>query len=220
VLRISIMGNKGAKTDKGGGGGGGGGKAAKDKPSGGGGGSTAKASGGGAGGEYLFKLLLIGDSGVGKSSLLLRYCDNTFTDSFIATIGADYKVRELNLEGSKVKLQIWDTAGQERFRTITSSYYRGAHGIVVVYDTTNQETFQNVQKWLQEIDRYAGEDVHRLLVGSKTDLSAERKVSKDEAKELADQMNLELVETSAKDNTSVEEAFKLMATAIKEKLQH
>jgi len=161
----------------------------------------------------------VGDSGVGKSSLLLRYCDDTFTDSFIATIGSDYKVRELNLDGSKVKLQIWDTAGQERFRTITSSYYRGAHGIVVVYDTTNQETFQNVQKWLQEIDRYAGEDVHRLLVGSKSDLASERKVSKDEAKDLADQMNLELIETSSKDNNNVEAAFKMMATAIKEKLE-
>jgi len=152
-------------------------------------------------------------------SLLLRYCDNTFTDSFIATIGSDYKTREIDMDGSKVKLQIWDTAGQERFRTITSSYYRGAHGIVVVYDTTNQETFQNVQKWLQEIDRYAGEDVHRLLVGSKSDLASERKVTADEAKDLADQMNLEHIETSSKDNNNVEEAFKLMATAIKEKLE-
>lgn len=110
-------------------------------------------------------------------------------------------------------------AGQERFRTITSSYYRGAHGIVVVYDVTNPESFQNVQKWLQEIDRYAGEDVHRLLVGSKADLTSERKVSTEEAKELADQMNLELVETSAKENTQVDEAFLLMATAIKEKIE-
>jgi len=207
------MGNKGGKVEKAGGKGG---KGDKPAVTGAGGKGEKPAANGG---EYLFKLLLIGDSGVGKSSLLLRYCDDTFTDSFIATIGSDYKVRELTLDGSKVNLQIWDTAGQERFRTITSSYYRGAHGIVVVYDTTNQETFQNVQKWLQEIDRYAGEDVHRLLVGSKSDLASERKVSKDEAKDLADQMNLELIETSSKDNNNVEAAFKMMATAIKEKLE-
>jgi len=167
--------------------------------------------------DYLFKLLLIGDSGVGKSSLLLRFADNTFTESFISTIGVDFKIRTLDIDGSTVKLQIWDTAGQERFRTITSSYYRGAHGIIVVYDVTNPETFNNVQKWLQEIERYACETVHKLLVGNKCDLVSEKKVSTDDAREFADQLNLVFLEASAKDSTNVEEAFSKMARAIKEK---
>jgi len=117
------------------------------------------------------------------------------------------------------RLQIWDTAGQERFRTITSSYYRGAHGIIVVYDITNQETFNNVQKWLQEIDRYACENVHKLLVGNKSDLVNERKVPFETAKEFADQLNLIFLETSAKNSTNVEEAFINTARKIYEKIQ-
>lgn len=132
--------------------------------------------------DYLFKLLLIGDSGVGKSCLLLRFADDTYTESYISTIGVDFKIRTIDLDGKTIKLQIWDTAGQERFRTITSSYYRGAHGIIVVYDCTDQETFNNVKQWLEEIDRYACDNVNKLLVGNKCDLHTKKVVDYTTAK--------------------------------------
>ncbi|PAV61077.1 hypothetical protein WR25_25325 [Diploscapter pachys] len=152
--------------------------------------------------DYLFKLLLIGDSGVGKSCLLLRFADDTYTESYISTIGVDF----------------WDTAGQERFRTITSSYYRGAHGIIVVYDITDQESFNNVKQWLQEIDRYACENVNKLLVGNKSDLTAKRAVDTQAAKEYADQLGIPFLETSAKSSTNVEQAFLTMASEIKSRM--
>ncbi|CAG8795792.1 28253_t:CDS:2, partial [Dentiscutata erythropus] len=163
--------------------------------------------------DYLFKLLLIGDSGVGKSCLLLRFADDTYTESYISTIG---KIRTIELEGKTVKLQIWDTAGQERFRTITSSYYRGAHGIIVVYDVTDQDTFHNVKQWLQEIDRYACEGVNKLLVGNKSDLQNKKVVEYTVAKEFADHLNIPFLETSAKNATNVEQAFLTMAKQIKD----
>lgn len=138
--------------------------------------------------DYLFKLLLIGDSGVGKSCLLLRFADDTYTESYISTIGVDFKIRTIELDGKTIKLQIWDTAGQERFRTITSSYYRGAHGIIVVYDVTDLDSFNNVKQWLHEIDRYACDNVNKLLVGNKCDMSARKVVDYNTAKEFAEQL--------------------------------
>eukprot|EP00037_Helgoeca_nana_P031869 m.410988 g.410988 ORF g.410988 m.410988 type:complete len:279 (-) comp28539_c0_seq1:214-1050(-) len=165
--------------------------------------------------DYLFKLLLIGDSGVGKSCLLLRFADDTYTESYISTIGVDFKIRTIELDGKTIKLQIWDTAGQERFRTITSSYYRGAHGIIVVYDVTDQESFNNVKQWLQEIDRYACENVNKLLVGNKSDLTTKKVVDFTTAKEFADSLTIPFLETSAKNATNVEQAFMTMAAEIK-----
>jgi len=168
--------------------------------------------------DYLFKLLLIGDSGVGKSCLLLRFADDTYTESYISTIGVDFKIRTIELDGKTIKLQIWDTAGQERFRTITSSYYRGAHGIIVVYDVTDQESFNNVKQWLQEIDRYACETVNKLLVGNKCDLTTKKVVDYTTAKEYADQLGIPFLETSAKNATNVEQAFMTMAAEIKNRV--
>lgn len=190
--------------------------------------------------DYLFKLLLIGDSGVGKSCLLLRFADDTYTESYISTIGVDFKIRTIELEGKTVKLQIvraflrfqyirvcssltiadraqWDTAGQERFRTITSSYYRGAHGIIVVYDVTDMDTFSNVKQWLQEIDRYATEGVNKLLVGNKSDLTSKKVVEYSVAKEFADSIGVSMLETSAKNATNVEQAFLTMAKEVKDR---
>ncbi|KAL8554034.1 hypothetical protein ACS0TY_002317 [Phlomoides rotata] len=134
--------------------------------------------------DYLFKLLLIGDSSVGKSCLLLRFADDSYVDSYISTIGVDFKIRTVELDGKTIKLQIWDTAGQERFRTITSSYYRGAHGIIIVYDVTEMESFNNVKQWLNEIDRYANDSVCKLLVGNKCDLVESKVVSTETGKVL------------------------------------
>jgi len=168
--------------------------------------------------DYLFKLLLIGDSGVGKSCLLLRFADDTYTESYISTIGVDFKIRTIQLDGKTIKLQIWDTAGQERFRTITSSYYRGAHGIIVVYDVTEMESFNNVKQWLHEIDRYASEGVNKLLVGNKSDLVTKKQVETQTAKDLADSLSIPFLETSAKSATNVEQAFMTMASEIKNRM--
>jgi len=170
--------------------------------------------------DYLFKLLLIGDSGVGKSCLLLRFADHTYTESYISTIGVDFKIRTITTRDEKtIKLQIWDTAGQERFRTITSSYYRGAHGIIVVYDVTDQESFNNVKQWLNEIERYACEKVNKLLVGNKCDLVSKKAVSYEVAKAFADKLDIPFLETSAKAATNVEKAFLTMADEIKNNIQ-
>jgi len=156
--------------------------------------------------DHLFKLLIIGDSGVGKSSLLLRFADNTFTGTYITTIGVDFKIRTIDVNGEKVKLQIWDTAGQERFRTITTTYYRGTHGVIVVYDVTSADSFVNVKRWLHEIDQNC-DNVARILVGNKNDCPERKVVEAEDAKKFAEQMGVQIFETSAKENINVEEMF-------------
>ncbi|BBN12064.1 hypothetical protein Mp_5g17050 [Marchantia polymorpha subsp. ruderalis] len=115
--------------------------------------------------DYLIKLLLIGDSGVGKSCLLLRFSDDSFTTSFITIIGIDFKIRTIELDGKRIKLQIWDTARQERFRTITTAYYRGAMGILLVYDVTDESSFNNIRNWIRNIEQHASDNVNKILVG-------------------------------------------------------
>ncbi len=157
--------------------------------------------------DYLFKILLIGESGVGKSCLLLKYADDAYTESYISTIGVDFKIKTETLNGKSIKLQIWDTAGQERFRTITSSYYRGAHAIVVVFDLTDNDSFVSLEKWLKEIDRFVNRSHVTMLIGTKADMTAKRCISKELATEFADVRGMKYVETSAKTGEGVGEAF-------------
>jgi Ras-related protein Rab-1A len=160
--------------------------------------------------DFIFKVLLLGNSDVGKSSLLLRYVDSVWSDTFVPTIGVDFKVKTIEIGGKKVKLQIWDTAGQERFRTVVSTYFRGAHGIFLIYDITNRDSFKNLENWLIEIEKNASENVLKILIGNKNDLEDERDISPDEGKAFANRNGMQFIETSAKMNTNVNEAFETL----------
>ncbi|KAM3128109.1 hypothetical protein pb186bvf_019810 [Paramecium bursaria] len=157
--------------------------------------------------DYLFKVLLIGNSGVGKSCFLMRFSENQFTNHFYNTIGVDFKIKVMNVDNASVKLQIWDTAGQDRFRTITSSYYRGAQGIIVMFDVTDRDSFDQVRAWMSEIDKFATDQVIKILVGNKVDMGNMRRVTQDEAQALASSYNVNYIEASAKGNIKVEETF-------------
>jgi len=168
--------------------------------------------------DYLIKLLLIGDSGVGKSCLLLRFSDDSFTPSFITTIGIDFKIRTIELEGKRIKLQIWDTAGQERFRTITTAYYRGAMGILLVYDVTDEKSFGNIRNWIRNIEQHATESVNKMLIGNKSDMVDKKVIDTARGKGLADEYGIRFLETSAKTGAGVEDAFITLAKDIKKRL--
>lgn len=166
--------------------------------------------------DYLFKIIMIGDSGVGKSALLTRFADQYYDDEFISTIGVDFKIKTIEVEGKIIKLQIWDTAGQERFRTITSSYYRGAHGVLIVYDVTNRSSFNNIHNWLKEVDRLSPPNIPKLLIGTKTDLVRHREVQEKEAQALTDLLKIKLIETSARANQKVDDIFYQLSKQIKD----
>ena len=134
------------------------------------------------------------------------------------TIGVDFKIRNQEVDGKTMKLQIWDTAGQERFKTITSSYYKGAHGIIVTYDITDRESFSAIQNWMAEVEKHASDNISRILVGNKCDLEEKRAVSTEEGQELADHYCVRFLETSAKDSKNVEQAFTLMTREIKNRV--
>jgi len=169
--------------------------------------------------DYLFKLLLIGDSGVGKTCVLFRFSEDAFNATFISTIGIDFKIRTIELDGKKIKLQIWDTAGQERFRTITTAYYRGAMGIMLVYDITNEKSFDNIKNWIRNIEEHASADVEKMILGNKCDMNDRRQVSKERGEELAIEYGIKFMETSAKASINVEEAFFTLARDIKAKME-
>lgn len=158
--------------------------------------------------DYTFKILIIGDSGVGKSSILTRLVDDVYINSYISTIGVDFKLKTFNLNGKKITIQIWDTAGQERFRSITVSYYKGANAIILCYDISNYESYENLTYWLNEINKYASDaNLCKLILGNKSDLDYKRQVTLNEAMKFADSHNIPLIETSSKDSVNIEKAF-------------
>eukprot|EP01115_Flamella_aegyptia_P014615 TRINITY_DN83_c0_g1_i1.p1 TRINITY_DN83_c0_g1~~TRINITY_DN83_c0_g1_i1.p1 ORF type:complete len:227 (+),score=71.64 TRINITY_DN83_c0_g1_i1:143-823(+) len=168
--------------------------------------------------DYLYKVVVTGDSGVGKTNIITRFTANEFHLENKATIGVEFGHSELTLQdGTKIKVQIWDTAGQERFRAITRGYYRGAVGALIVYDITKGATFKNVEKWLQEMHEHADKDIVIMLVGNKLDLKANREVATDDAKRFAQKNNLLYIETSALDGENIQLAFQQTINEIYER---
>jgi len=161
--------------------------------------------------DYLIKTVIVGDSGIGKSSIMIRFAEDTFNYHYISTIGVDFKISTIQHKNKSIKFQIWDTAGQDRFRTITSSYYRGSQGTIICYDITDRNTFNSVIKWLEEVNKHSINEPILILCGTKADLESKREVSKSEGLEFAKLHNMKFFETSAKDNTNVKEIFEFIA---------
>lgn len=157
--------------------------------------------------DVLFRLLMLGDSGVGKTSMLRRFTESEFESSHISTIGVDFKMKTLEIDGVKVRVQIWDTAGQERYQTITKQYYRRAQGIIFVYDITDEASFQRISKWVGDVDEFAPHKVQRILIGNKCDEKPHRQVPSQQGVTLAKSYGMEFFETSASANTNITESF-------------
>ena len=172
--------------------------------------------------DFLIRLLLIGDSSVGKTSILSRYADDTFSETYINTVGIDFRHKTIPINGMSVRVQVWDTAGQERFRGIMPAYYRGIHGVILVYDMTNPKSFHNIQDWIMEIDRNCTQPpIASTLLANKSDLEYERKVTTIEGHDLASMFNLNFHEVSAlKDKENIDNAFISMITKIATHMQN
>ena len=166
------------------------------------------------------KILLIGESSVGKSSLLIRFAEDSFSPELLSTVGIDYKIKTLEIKDKRVKMEIWDTAGQERFRTITTAYYRGATGIMLVYDVTSEKSFKQINEWLKLIDKHASENVVKILVANKCDVSGDKRVvSRERAQAQADEFGLKTMETSALSGLNVEDVFFEMGKLALERIE-
>lgn len=158
--------------------------------------------------DYLFKVVLIGDADVGKTCVVQRFKSGTYVEKHASTIGVDFTMKTLQIDGKLVKLQIWDTAGQERFRTITQSYYRSANGVIMAYDITKRGSFESLTRWLDDVRRYAGSNIVQILIGNKKDLENQREVNFADAKQFAQQNSMiGVIESSAKDNINIDETF-------------
>ena len=157
--------------------------------------------------DGILKLLIVGDSGVGKSNFLLRAVGEPYSESHNHTIALDFRLRRMKMRDKNYHLQIWDTAGQTCFKPVTTQYYRGSRGVFVVYDVTKRETFTNIKQWIQALDTHAGKKILKILIGNKCDLKNERAIEYSEAKKYADELGIPFLETSARDETNIEEAF-------------
>lgn len=167
--------------------------------------------------DYKVKILLVGDSGVGKTCLLLRYNDNYFQDNFVSTIGVDFRSKLIEYNHHKVNIQVWDTAGQDKFRSITSTYYRGAEGVMIAFDVTNANSIKRIKYWQEEVYNNIERNISIpiILVGNKIDLLEKREVSYEEGERIANELNMDYFECSSKTNEGVEEAFDYMISKIK-----
>nr|CAD7588106.1 unnamed protein product [Timema genevievae] len=163
-----------------------------------------------------YKVLVLGDSNVGKTCIVHRYCDERYYDTYISTIGIDFKQKIINLDGTPIKLQIWDTAGQERFRTLTTAYYRGAMGILLMYDVTSLDSFNHLSYWLRNIQENASPDVVKVLAGNKCDAAYQRAVEAERGEKIAESFDMPFFEVSCKQNINIEEAFLTLARRIRE----
>ena len=154
------------------------------------------------------KLMVLGDSNVGKSSILTKYCKNQFLSKYITTIGIDFQIKYLNINNKRIKVQIWDTAGQERYRVVTKNYFNTSNGFIIIYDITDRRSFNNINNWMEQIESFIGKEVKCILFGNKNDLENKRDVQIEEGKELAKKYNCPFFETSAKEGNNIEEGFK------------
>lgn len=168
--------------------------------------------------DLQIKLLTIGDSSVGKTCLLHRYTNKTFSSSSIPTVGIDFKIMNITIDGKRIKMQCWDTAGQERYRNITANYYRNAQGIMLVYDVTNRKSFEAIDAWISQIDLHAGESVNKILIGNKSDIEQQRVVRMEEGQDLAAHYNIPFYETSARSGVNVDESFYRIAKDVKDRI--
>ena len=160
------------------------------------------------------KLMILGDSTVGKTAILRQYCKNVFLGKYVTTVGIDFQMKYINLNNKKIRLQIWDTAGQERYRVVTKNYFNSSDGFIIVYDITNRETFKSINNWIEQITTIAGENIKCIIFGNKNDLIDKRQVQEEEGRELAKKYKSNFFETSAKSGDNVEEGFKSIITDV------